>query len=388
MGSQQSSADDDGTITAVDCERKKLSIFERKKEFPSKLRIAIGEAANKRDAPEIFLLKIKNKLKDWIFEHATRSKDDTKGLNDERDSKKEVELAIRCFPEVLTERRYGLYPVLCLSKSIKSVSFIPLFVELGLEFGQFEDCERGGMIYCAGINVLSQLAATATNDSNKRNDKEDQHLVDEKFLAVIRYLREKNLMTKQDILRYNLIGILCKQTIFPEQRFRYFIGWDPSILTNKFENGSYRSLSLLCLIANFYDNIRAFRTVFELGLRHFSTNIGFMFHKNDANGAGAGAERTPFQIACKKYGNEEVKKILDIGLENQIIRLGETNHHHNFTRTSLIIAASEEIVDIECVFMLIRRDPAICQNQQCGGAATSMSVRKLPSSNHRQTTII
>merc|ERR1711935_1276408 len=60
------------------------------------------------------------------------------------------------------------------------------------------------------------------------------------------------------------------------QRFRYLVDWDPrSLLTN---HGKGKTLSMR-LISHFFDkeNISGFRMLFELSVKYYSVQLGFLF---------------------------------------------------------------------------------------------------------------
>eukprot|EP00751_Fragilariopsis_kerguelensis_P045130 CAMPEP_0170997836 /NCGR_PEP_ID=MMETSP0736-20130129/13100_1 /TAXON_ID=186038 /ORGANISM="Fragilariopsis kerguelensis, Strain L26-C5" /LENGTH=150 /DNA_ID=CAMNT_0011424609 /DNA_START=218 /DNA_END=669 /DNA_ORIENTATION=- len=82
-------------------------------------------------------------------------------------------------------------------------------------------------------------------------------------------------------------------------------------------------------------------------MEHFPLRIGWLFHK-DTDGD------TPFQEASTKYEKEKIQTILDEALNNH----QSSQHEENFMLKSYVIAASDESVDVECDFLLLRRDPS------------------------------
>mmetsp|Transcript_12315 Transcript_12315/g.13521 ORF Transcript_12315/g.13521 Transcript_12315/m.13521 type:complete len:125 (+) Transcript_12315:90-464(+) len=93
--------------------------------------------------------------------------------------------------------------------------------------------------------------------------------------------------------------------------------------------------------------------VFTLTMEHFPLRIGWLFHK-DTDGD------TPFQEASTKYEKEKIQTILDEALNNH----QSSQHEENFMLKSYVIAASDESVDVECDFLLLRRDPSIALQPQ------------------------
>ena len=339
--------------TGESCARKKIAILERKEEFPGKLRPVIEKF--KENEPEPFLRKLERKFLDLLCENYYGVISETKGLNSDRDTEAEVELAIRFFPNVLSKRdRYGKSIIYRQLKSwkgefnLKAVSFIPVLAELGIEFDQFEEDERGGLI-SGGWNVLTDLAANC-DDQRKRYDEQHQRLVDEKFLTIMKRLRQKGLLKKEDIRESYLIGTICCQSVFPEQRFQYLVDWDPNSL--RIPDGDYDDdLPIHCATHPCYNctYIHRFQTIFEAGMRHFPAEIGLLFHKNRY-------DNTPYQMACQKFGNEKVKQIID-----DVLNIQENDID---TINSLIYAATNDGIRFGCfdgVYFLLRREPSVLQ---------------------------
>ena len=347
-----------------DVRMKKGTIIERKQEFPGRLRTAIDEATEENLSPAFFLSRIESTLADLLFENWWAGHvDDSKAPNCDRDTEAEaeaeveveVELAIRFFPNVLSMKRNGYYPIYWQLKScvgeynLKAALFVPLLAKLAIELNQCEEGERGGLI-CCGLNMLKGFASIcgfASPYDYKNYDEERRELLAETFLAVMKRLRENGIFKKEDILEYNLMRILCSHSIFPEQRFRYLADWDPSCLMTTCNDGwlhIYR--------ATWYcKDIRGFRTVFELGIHHFPKEMGGLFHK-DRHG------RTAYRLACDRFGNEEVKNILDNGF-----RKNHTNTSTWSILKSLVYASSDEAVHLDGVFELLQRELSVLQVQ-------------------------
>ena len=85
--------------------------------------------------------------------------------------------------------------------NLTNVSFVPLFVELGIEFGQFEEAERGGLLstftaYDGVIqnkySALSFIACCTENyDERVRNTAEHFIRADEVCLEVLNRFKER-----------------------------------------------------------------------------------------------------------------------------------------------------------------------------------------------------
>ena len=147
------------------------SVLERKEKFPL-------QNINKIDALiEEFLRELGNDIDDMLYYSNELDEADTySGLDSDRDTEEEVETAIRFFPEVLTrsiedDEGHLHYPIqgLAIARDedgmwqckVKTVSFIPIVARLAVEFGLFEEDERGGLLSIddESCNVLHHLMA-------------------------------------------------------------------------------------------------------------------------------------------------------------------------------------------------------------------------------------
>jgi hypothetical protein len=432
MGSSHSfnSSTGDNLFTATG-RRKMNIILELQNEFPRRLRHTIREANNNhknsrnksnRKNPKIFLSQVQDAFAIWLFE-AALSEDLSGCLNDKHDMEQQVELALRFFPKVLSLQRYGLFPIFWLCRSIRSVSFIPLFARLGVELGLFQEYERGGLVFGTNgtneMDVFSQLAATtcrednSNSNSNNLNKREHQEIVDAKFLAVIKKLRKSKLMKKSDIYKYKMIDILCnnknnhQSSVFPEKRFRYLVDWDPIVLlSNNGRGKSPKTLSVRLIsrfiFADTYNDkdkgdMTGLRMLFELSMKYYPAELGFLFDtiysvddgkkpsicrkkkpskkrsldegSNHSRGGGDNDNHvldfenstSLFQFACDTHGKKVVQGIVDDLLYFQMTK------DVNFTRKALLRAATASCESetegaggsAKVIFLLMKRDPTL-----------------------------
>jgi len=214
------------TTTMISNEEKKTAIIQRKEEFPLNFRTTIDE--NQDDEPDAFLSKIKGTIEFYIvclsYNIPTIHPKTTE----------EFEIAIRFFPDVLSSKQQdGINPISCLLNrwageyNLMTARFIPLFAKLGIENNLFEEEMRGGLIE-PGRNLLKELATVC--DNTKPKDDESQERVDAVLLSVLKELRRMKLFRKEDILRYDMIGEMFRQDVFPLKRFRYLVEWEPRAL--------------------------------------------------------------------------------------------------------------------------------------------------------------
>jgi len=301
-----------------------------------------------------FLLRLEKKLLDLLFANKSvlRINEDF-GLNSDRDTKDELETTIRLFPNVLSKhhkrnRRFDSNIAIaaqtesCYRKSNpKAAYFVPLLAKLGVELGHFEPEERGGLI-CYGHNVLQELARSS-------NYKRDPRFADSVFLSVLKELRALGFFFKEDIRAMGLAQAMLysAKPIFPEQRLLYLAEWDSSLLMKPSTRHGFLPIHFSEAM-----DISTFEALLDLGLRHYPTELGGLFHKrNDIlNKIVWGSDRdTPFIRACDNYGKEAVEKVVDRCFIKHKMTVGQT-------ASSLVFAATKEIVDLDAVYYLLRRD--------------------------------
>ncbi|OEU10314.1 hypothetical protein FRACYDRAFT_247271 [Fragilariopsis cylindrus CCMP1102] len=204
---------------------KVISILERKVTYP---------------ALEDFFFKLEEDVHEMLCSNdadADADDGDYRGLDNNRDTEAEVEAI--------------------------AVSFIPVVARLAIEFGCLEEEDRGGLL-CYGNrssddeNVLRTLMHSDRNIIT--NDRKHHQLVDDKYLLVMKQLRQVGLLKKDDIQRYGLLEGLCFQDVMAEKRFRFLVEWDPTASTH---SNTDRSIPLIFATMH---SIEGFRLVFEYGI--------------------------------------------------------------------------------------------------------------------------
>jgi hypothetical protein len=357
--------DDDAIAERANSRRLELiSVLQRKDEYLTHTRNTIDDLVYN------FLEFLERDVHEHLCNDYPRA-EEYDGLDSRRDTEKEVEATVRLFPNILnrqsrTERRGGnFYPIQCLAYNFyweadrsdwrcnwKAVSFIPLLVRLSIEFGYFNNEElngelRGGILF-------------EDEDRNKENvlrllmyheNHEHHELVDDKFLLVIKELKQMGYLKKEDIQRHNLLKLLCCQFVFSEKRFRFLVEWDPTSVLHMTEYSGRLPLHLVLM----YSTIQGFQLLFEYGIRYYpkKKGINLLFKKDYPNLI------TPFQEACKKCGREKVITAMEETLL-QHCRSDDVAGPYNVV-DALITAAIDENVHLDCVYFLLQRHPDVLQ---------------------------
>jgi hypothetical protein len=378
---QQAAADDDARRRKGRV--KLVSVLEKTEEFSFRQR-------NKIDVlTERYLQDLENDIFDMLCE-LDDDPEFYRGLDSDRDTAQEVETAIRFFPDVLSRQKtivfddfdeefddeetersvHVFYPIQLLSHSladdcwrcyVKDVSFIPVLARLAIELGLFQK-ERGGLL-CQdhdGGNVIQNLLYHDSFHTHNQDHREEYHL------QVLIELRKMGLLKKKDIIRYDLLDLVCQQYYyFAEKQFQFLVEWDPNSLWKNNRNG------LLPLHhAALHRTMQGFQYVFEYGIRYYPNKKGInLLFQQDTFGC------TPFQLACEDHGRDVVMKVI----EDTLTRYSDTPLN---IVDALITAAIDENVHLDSVYFLLRRKPVFVLQELLSSTPTVLAVGSYNNSNN------
>eukprot|EP00533_Pseudo-nitzschia_delicatissima_P014932 CAMPEP_0197268336 /NCGR_PEP_ID=MMETSP1432-20130617/4113_1 /TAXON_ID=44447 /ORGANISM="Pseudo-nitzschia delicatissima, Strain UNC1205" /LENGTH=363 /DNA_ID=CAMNT_0042733377 /DNA_START=636 /DNA_END=1727 /DNA_ORIENTATION=+ len=340
--------------TEEEAREKVKLIVEHTSEFPSKVRPAITSMStqyNIEPDAEAFLATLYLALTRFFSCESVETGEPAlfvppQSLNDEIDTAQEIELLLRCFPNLLTTKlfmfkvegrvggdlhgyvvslNYFPNPVSTLLIQEKAISFVPLFVELGIEIGGFEERERGGL---ACENFLTKLFYSTF----------------EQALTILVQLREKGLVEKQEECDVMSSLLSAKNEGNPldfiETRLRLLVEWNPTILMNC-DNHTY-----LLHFYRFTDrnkDQRIHQAIIELGMTHYPEHLGFVFHKM------INQDFNYFAVSCSSGQTEWMKRIVcDV-----ILRSVQRNTLHDY----ILAAATNDEISLDGLYTVIRYDP-------------------------------
>jgi hypothetical protein len=387
-------------------------ILQHRSKFPSKLRGAITEISSRESRPSFFLTEVYAAARAFFFgrqipvaagnrtgHHNGNNAAEAlgtepsppfqwwHGLNCDVDTEQEAEVAIRFFPKILSESREasplsslnGCYPIYMLLVCSRALPFVPLFAELGAELGRFKIGERGGLTSFMK-NVIFHLSCNNILRDELREESSGK--LDEASVKVMMRLKKTSLMTLSDIYEYDLVNALVhrsmrKMSFRTEQRFRFLLDWNPSIL----EECGRKNNTLLChYIRDLYNyhlnsprkaassDLDRFKVICGLGMTHYPKQLGFVFHHNS----------TPLRLACEIFGTKKITRLVDYELASTLQRNNNINNNNDndssSTNTSnttsnptssinstlrdfVIAAATNDKISLDGVYILFRRDP-------------------------------
>ena len=348
-------------IAADNVRRKNRSLRERRKlasilddtnyrRFPLRQRNKINELVD----------AFHSKLGDDIHAMCTdqRAGESYKGLDSEKDTEPEVETALRFYPNTLRKRKArqgirvdtNLYPIQCLTEmynlldgivcqNVKAVSFIHLFARLAIEFGTFDEQERGGLLIRDSINrtMLHRLVHTTQGHI---------HRADNLFHTEMVKLKRAGLFLKKDIMDFGLLSYMCSGVYwFSEQKAKFIIDWDQnSLMTGRLSDGKTPLHLVAC-----HQSTKGFRFLLDQTMHHFGKETGIrMLCKTD------NLNKTPLRIACKQFDCQDVMKIVKDTL------VGYPNPPLNSASLMIHTATHQQKFNhLDCVYFLIRRQPDI-----------------------------
>jgi hypothetical protein len=295
----------------------------------------------------IFLNGVREGVRDLFF-----------ALDSDRDTEEEVELAIRFFPRELTRQTSSWntreYPIISMQhnagdigrlRNTKTIPFVPLLARLGNEIGEMCEEERGGLVANHSTNGLLRLMLSSSPGAGP----EHNQVVDDCCLGVLKRLREMNIFRKHDIQKYQLVHCLCKQPVFARMRFQYLCDWDPMSLVRA---NHYAGQPLN--VAAIFSTLESFRIVFETGIRKLSIEKGIcmLFRKSSLRKTIGFENCTPFQNACKRFGVEDVVRVV----QHTIADYWDNEYD---TKRTLIVACTDRTIHLDAVYFLLHMNPNV-----------------------------
>lgn len=343
-------------------------ILEHRLEFPLKLRANILAAAalqedgrptatpqdflsNVFQAAKVFLLG-RHIRKKFLLGRYIRKKPKNKrchckfsewhGLDRSVDTEDEVELTIRFFPSLFFQTLETapldewIVPEMMLFSSEKAVAFVPLFLELGYEFGELPSTPFYHSLFKFLLVPNRRTFMENTQIGNRCAaaliGKMASAELQKECLLVFARLRKMGWLQEDGATK--LISWLMSQEKglgkpFIQTRLRFLIDGNPSLL-QRYKGG--RSLLLFYLQNKRGCPLWMFELVLELGLSHFPTDFGFLFPTFDWN-----YQAPAFQLACQQYGGTERVKDIIHGVIGRLIRQGST------TLQSLVITVASNL---------------------------------------------
>lgn len=345
--------------TEEEAREKVKLIIEHTLEFPSKIRPAITATStlyNIDPDGEAFLATLNLALTRFFSCESVETGEPAlfvppQSLNDEIDTVEEAELLLRFFPNVLTTEifmfkvegmvrgdmhgdQHGfLVSLTCIPNPVstlliqeKAISFVPLFVQLGIEIGGFEERERGGLVTAS---ILTELFDSTF----------------EQALPSLVQLREKGLVEQHE--ECDLMSSLLsaanddKPLDFIETRLRLLVEWNPTILMNG-DNHTY--LLHFHRFTDWNKDQRIHQAIIELGKTHYPEHLGFVFHKMINN-----RDLTYFSVSCSSGQTEWMKRmVFDVVLRSV---------ERNTLRYYILLAATNDDISLDGLYTLIRYDP-------------------------------
>jgi len=328
------------------------------------------------EPPPIALTDIGNATADSAF-------DWWHGLDITIDTEDEAEVLIRLFPRLLTEKLKAsplsslndCYPIYVLLVCSRAMPFIPLFAHLGTELDLFPQEERGGLVRFMR-NVIVQLVCNTV----LRDVRESSGQIDELSAGILERLYRNGLVTEVDVTDCDLVGVLLHRSLRRmnernDARFRVLVDLlSPSVLVDCGRGGLPLLGHYLRILHQFIvDHRKAmscdmqrFRAIFALGMAHEPSELGFIFHGNC------------LALACEIFGTKKAKAIVDDELatilrgtkklvqendddnkNNSDIHGGSSNNSSSRLRTLVIAAATNQKINLDGVYTLVRRDPIV-----------------------------
>ena len=384
---------EEAVLRATEICNQLMAVVLRREEFPARQRETIVDLA------EEFLAQLGDDIHDMVTDQTYGPA--YNGLNSDRDSVAEITTALDFYPDTLTRRKdtdwnhlqnewvdvtdeeAGDYPIMCLALLIdpdsveaaggkhvcntQAVAFIDLFARLAIENGSFDDAERGGLLITSNTDdgsmsdcVLKQLVY----HSYPSYGDEHNRLVDARFLKELMELRRLGLFIKEDIERFELLHTVVSFRRLDAHRARFILNGDPAQLV-QVNDQDFTPLGCAA-----FESVAAFQWTFQNGLRYYPRMAGIhlLFQKNVYLSGD-----TPFQTACRIFGKEETRRVIEETLAQQYPQRIPLN-----IMEALIAAAINNRIHLDCVYFLLRRHPEMitAQNTNTNSIRAHSSLRR------------
>ena len=197
-------------------------------------------------------------------------------------------------------------------------------------------------------------------------------------MAVLRRLEDTKLFLKEDIQKYNFVGLLCLDTagfFFWDDRFKFLIRRDPTPLSMPcypaVPEDSWKPIHWSAAGSN--TGLESFRSVLMAGLKHYPQFLGYCFTEgirkyklpppdgmreeedikgyNDAeDGRISQSKGTPYELACTNFGRDVTTELF-FDCVAAAVPTG-------ITGPLLLSAAMKSAIHLDGLYLLLRRDPS------------------------------
>ena len=357
-------------------------IIDHVHELPNKLRPAIAKASEKKvNSPALefindFFITVVFFFMGRSLVHRSINMEERRfslrewhGLDSEIDTEEEAEVLIRLFPNVfhiklITTPNIDLCPLTLFFSSTKAVSFIPIFVKLGVEMGLKralmppESIRRLPLDDDDAVLLISQqllVNRSGYKFSLGVFDEQASDSLDEKSLEALIQMRKYGLIQDGEVYKLIIWLLVSADEVpgsFIEPRLKLLIGWNPSVLRECGKGDPNLLHEFLDYYTSDEDPVtirkniqRLFRLVFGLGMTHFPLDFGFIFYKDNYY---------DYNNACTLPGTTRViPKII----EEELLRILR-DPNNNISISDLVLsAATNEDISLDGLYTLIRSNP-------------------------------
>jgi len=227
-------------------------------------------------------------------------------LDSQKHTEDQVEKVVDLFPSSLSSKNeYGMLPIQAAAFCSNRKSFIPLLAEKGIAQNIGGHGSRGGLLNevptaTEGKNIIQCLANFGASDEQRRDE------FDRKDLAVLKDLRSRKLLLKEDIYTMNLLVHSCFS--IAQRRFWYLVDWNPKVLkrTRWIDSCSV----LIHDVIESQSTVEGFNMVLTAGIKHYPNELGFLLKACENT-------KAPYELTREKFGTQEtmavVKKCIPCG---------------------------------------------------------------------------
>ena len=192
-------------------------------------------------------------------------------IHEKKPSEESLRAIITAIPSALSVKDDdGLFPIQSIIwNSWDATRYIALLAKEGKKYGVGGKGKRGGLLNkCpfSSQNILQSLSTEYEHDFPLESDGI--------CLRVLNDLREAELLTVQDIRNHNLLFWACGEG--SRQRFQYLSAWDPEALKMSLHNGGPLFHQMIHI-----DELGGIEMFLRVTLQHFPKELGLLFQRNN-----------------------------------------------------------------------------------------------------------
>ncbi len=182
-------------------------------------------------------------------------------------------------------------------------------------------------------------------------------------LDLLKWLRERNILFKEDIPRYNLLAESCFASEPQDEIFWYMVDWNPASLKESGSRCIFNSLLGSCAKCNkdVLDgnpkSLQKFKMVLRATMQRFPHDIGLLLQRYDQK---CECVDTVLERAYIVFGKDKTWNVIKECLNDAIVKEGIHDKNERTNLYPFVVSAAGERSDLSMVYHLVRTSHIQC----------------------------